>query len=290
MLADSALLSLTLDAHRFLLCNGGLVQIAPLQAYVSALLFTPTRSLTRQLFQREEPNWVVAGPVEEHWNSLVKTLTGHDDWVRSVAFSPDGKLVASGSDDNTIKIWDAATGKPKHTLTGHDDWVGSVAFSPDGKLVASGSGDNTIKIWDATTGSCMQTESIGTTTLNLAFAQDEDDRSLQVISDVGAIVVHSMGLVADSVRDTHSSPRHSDGSGYGGENIHGHRSGYGVSPDGCWVTWHGANLLLLPEECRQGRSAVAASGLVIGCNSGRVVVLRFSSDKLPPAGRLHTTE
>jgi WD40 repeat protein len=156
MLAGSKLLSLTLDAHRFLLCNRGLVQTAPLQAYVSALLFTPTRSLTHQLFQREEPNWVIAGPVEEHWNSLVKTLTGHGGSVNSVTFSPDSKLVASSSDE-TIKIWDMATGESKHTLMGHSGWVNSVAFSPNGKLVASGSGDETIKIWDTATGKLKHT-------------------------------------------------------------------------------------------------------------------------------------
>ena len=81
--------------------------------------------------------------LEPHQTWLcVQTLTGHSDWVRSVAFSPDGQLLASGSDDNTIKLWQPGTGNQIRTLTGHSNWVISVAFSPDGQLLASGSDDN----------------------------------------------------------------------------------------------------------------------------------------------------
>ncbi|MBW4446485.1 MAG: CHAT domain-containing protein [Spirirestis rafaelensis WJT71-NPBG6] len=84
-------------------------------------------------------------------------LQGHSESVNSVAFSPDGKTLASGSSDKTIKLWDVATGSPKQTLTGHSEWVNSVAFSPDGKTLASGSGDKTIKLWDVATGKLSQT-------------------------------------------------------------------------------------------------------------------------------------
>jgi WD40 repeat protein len=71
--------------------------------------------------------------------------------VWCLAFSPDGKLLASGSSDRTIKLWDVATGKERATLRGHAGEVSSVCFSPDGKVLASGGDDRTIKLWDVAT-------------------------------------------------------------------------------------------------------------------------------------------
>ncbi|OQX27135.1 MAG: hypothetical protein BWK80_06860 [Desulfobacteraceae bacterium IS3] len=78
----------------------------------------------------------------------VTNLKGHTDIVNSFAFSSDGKLLASGSHDNTIKLWNIAEKKEIATLKGHSKSVNSVAFRYDGKLLASGSDDNSIKLWD----------------------------------------------------------------------------------------------------------------------------------------------
>ena len=79
-------------------------------------------------------------------------LSGHTGDVSSVCFSPDGKRLASASDDQTVKVWDAATGQEALTLKGHTSYVTSVCFSPDGKRLASASYDQTVKVWDAATG------------------------------------------------------------------------------------------------------------------------------------------
>src|SRR5258705_4419398 len=73
--------------------------------------------------------------------------------VGSVAFSPDGTRIAAGVADNTVRLWDASTGKPiGQPLRGHDGMVTGVAFSPDGTRLASGSVDQTVRLWDVTTG------------------------------------------------------------------------------------------------------------------------------------------
>jgi WD40 repeat protein len=77
--------------------------------------------------------------------------------VVSVAFSPDGSKIVSGSADKTIRLWHASTGQTIRTFTGHTSTVSSVAFSPDGSKIVSGSWDDTIRLWDASTGQTTHT-------------------------------------------------------------------------------------------------------------------------------------
>ncbi|MDJ0581420.1 WD40 repeat domain-containing protein, partial [Crocosphaera sp.] len=85
-------------------------------------------------------------------SSLICTFTGHKDSVRAVSVTPDGKQAVSASSDNTLKLWDLATGQELLTLIGHHSLVRAVSVTPDGKQAVSASSDNTLKLWDLATG------------------------------------------------------------------------------------------------------------------------------------------
>ncbi|KAK3304826.1 uncharacterized protein B0T15DRAFT_537707 [Chaetomium strumarium] len=134
------------DAKRFLQSHSSIIEEAPLQAYCSALVFSPEASIIRRLHMRHLPKWIVRAPaLSEAWTVHLQTLS-HPSAVKAIAFSPDGRLIVSGSDDSTVRVWDAATGAERRVLQGHSSWVNAVAFSSDGRLLVSGSGDKTIRV------------------------------------------------------------------------------------------------------------------------------------------------
>jgi GTPase SAR1 family protein len=88
---------------------------------------------------------------------LLRTLERHKNVVFSVAFDPEGRMLASGSHDNTVRLWEVASGKLLRTLKGHEDFVWSVAFGPAGWMLASGSRDNTVRLWEVASGKLLRT-------------------------------------------------------------------------------------------------------------------------------------
>ncbi len=102
----------------------------------------------------------LAGEVRE-WNvadgSLVRTFEGHKDAIYALALSPEGRIVATGSYDQKIKLWDLGSGKELRTLSGHNGCVYHLAFRRDGKILASASADRTVKLWDVDSGERRET-------------------------------------------------------------------------------------------------------------------------------------
>ena len=129
-------------------------KLSAAQIYCSGLAFAPRESVISKLYHSRFHIPVTAsGNIDKLW-PLSEPLVIIGKWqVWSVAFSPDGKQIVSGSNDQTIRVWNVATGEQcGEALRGHDSSVTSVAFSPDGKQIVSGSDDQTIRVWNVATG------------------------------------------------------------------------------------------------------------------------------------------
>jgi WD40 repeat protein/serine/threonine protein kinase len=148
-----------------------------------------------------------------------RVLQGHQAPVLGVAFSPDGARLASVSEDQTMRLWETATGREIHVARGHTGPVNTVAFSPDGRRVSSGGNDGSVRLWDAATGRCLGVcEGHGERVWAVAFSPDgqrlvsaaapEDDRcrlwnaaeATLVAKLPGRATMHGLAFTPDGAR------------------------------------------------------------------------------------------
>ncbi|KAL9566564.1 hypothetical protein ACKAV7_009479 [Fusarium commune] len=253
---DSRLSTFVADAIRFVQAYFSVIAEAPLQIYC-CLAFAPRKSIIRRTFENVIPKWISNLPkVEENWDACLLTLEGHIRAVNSVVFSHDSKRVASGSDDETIRIWDAETGECEQELKGHSGIVTSVVFSHDSKKVASASRDEIIRIWDAETGECKEIVPLDGYARVSSFPTDRRG----IVTNRGVFALSGGSL-------PHAEPAMLQQSS---------EAPMLACADGTWITTAGEDLLWLPPECRSGEMAVSGSTVVVGCQSGRVLVLGIS--------------
>ncbi|KAJ5471551.1 hypothetical protein N7530_008908 [Penicillium desertorum] len=297
---NNAMSEFLYDAKRFVLKNRQIADDVPLQLYCSGLVFAPRKSIIRRNFKSELPNWIRKLPkVEETWAADFQALEGHSDWVSSVAFSPQGGLLASGSYDKTIRIWDTATGALRLILNGHLGLVESVAFSPDGQRLVSGSEDKTIRLWDIATGTLQQTlkghsgwvSSVTFSPQGGLLASGSYDKTIRIWNSITGAAHHTLEGHSDWVKSVAFSPdgrRLASGSedktirlwdtatGVIQQTLHGH-SGWiesvVFSPDGQSVVSSSED-----ESIRIWNAATGALRQTLEGHSGRVSSVAFSPD------------
>lgn len=191
--ANSDLKSFTEDAQKFIRMFGGVVDESLPHLYLSAIPFVPRQSIIYRTYSTILQHTLkVAEGYLDNWPSLQLTITSHYDAVNFAAFSPDGTLIASASDDESIFVCDAVTGEEIYLFEEHNDCVNALAFSPKGGLIASCSDDGTVIVWNPRTGVIVHKfEHTEDSVHFVAFSPD--GAQLVVILENMPICVYGMG-------------------------------------------------------------------------------------------------
>jgi WD40 repeat protein len=114
-------------------------------------------SAEHRLVELAQPHFRLQWVASRESRDLIRTLTGHGDWVNAVALSPDGRRALSGSEDSMLRLWDLQTGQLLRTFAGHEAGVKAAVISPDGRHALSASGDGTLKLWGMESGQLIRT-------------------------------------------------------------------------------------------------------------------------------------
>jgi WD40 repeat protein len=210
-----------------------------------------------------------------------------------VAFSADGRLLASGSDDKTIKLWDPSTGALKHTLEGYSSLVWSVAFSADGRLLASGSFDKTIKLWDPNTGALNHTleghsELVRLVTFSAdgrLLASGSDDNTIKLWDASTGALKHTISTDGGYLTNIEFSFPYLV-TNRGSFNIQAWHESFSSDSSRTnielslqadrWVIIQGQRELWLPPDYQPIASTVKDGAIALGCSNGRVYIITFS--------------
>ncbi|KAL7916620.1 hypothetical protein GGI35DRAFT_485739 [Trichoderma velutinum] len=145
------------DAEHFMRTHASTIESWPLQTYSSALVFTPSDNIVRVQFEDSIPSWILFPPPVDHsLNPCKQFIEGRSNCIECIAFSYDSKFLASGSRDQTLKVWDLDTGECLQQMAGHRGFILSVDFSHDSSQLVSASSDHTIRIWHTESGECIK--------------------------------------------------------------------------------------------------------------------------------------